>query len=106
MWFATGVSPRPLTFLLYVNYFHKSSKLFEFHLFADDVNIFLSDCNLHTLELKLNEELVNIRTWLFAELPLYLQSLYFLSCFVCLFVCLFVCSVSYVLLYSMCIYVN
>lgn len=68
MWFATGVSPRPLTFLLYINDFHKSSKLFEFHLFADDVNIFLSDCNLHTLELKLIEELVKyIRTWLFAD---------------------------------------
>lgn len=33
----------------------------------DDANLFLSDCNLHALELKLNEELVNIHTWLCAD---------------------------------------
>ena len=32
----------PLLFLLYVNDFHYSSKLFAFHLFADDANLFYS----------------------------------------------------------------
>lgn len=31
----------PTLFLLYINDFHKCSKLFDFHLFADDANLFL-----------------------------------------------------------------
>ena len=30
----------PLLFLLYINDFHHSSELFDFHLFADDANLF------------------------------------------------------------------
>ena len=30
----------PILFLLYINDFHKGSKLFDFHLFADDANLF------------------------------------------------------------------
>ena len=48
---------RPLLFLIYVNDLHKCSNVFDFHLFADNSNIFLQDQNLHSLELKLNEEL-------------------------------------------------
>jgi len=40
-----------------VNDLHKCSNLLDFHLFADDTNIFLQDQNLKSLELKLNEEL-------------------------------------------------
>ena len=47
----------PLLFLTYVNALHKCSNVLDFHLFADDTNIFLQDQNLHFLELKLNEEL-------------------------------------------------
>ena len=47
----------PLLFLIYVNDLHKCSNVLDFHLFADDTNIFLQDQNLHSLELKLNEEL-------------------------------------------------
>ena len=44
----------PLLFLLYVNDLHKSSSELDFHLFADDTNIFLQDQNLQCLELELN----------------------------------------------------
>ena len=42
----------PLLFLLYVNDLHKCSSELDFHLFADDTNIFLQDQNLQCLELK------------------------------------------------------
>ena len=35
-----------LLFLLYLNDFHNSSKIFEFHLFADDANLFYTNNNL------------------------------------------------------------
>ena len=54
----------PLLFLLYVNDLHKCSNLLDFHLFADDTNIFLQDQNLKSLELKLNEELDKVNQWL------------------------------------------
>ena len=46
-----------LLFFLYVNDLHKCSSELDFHLFADDTNIFLKDQNLQCLELKSNEEL-------------------------------------------------
>ena len=46
-----------LSFLIYVNDLLKCSNVLDFHLFVDDTNIFLQDQNLHSLELKLNEEL-------------------------------------------------
>ena len=54
----------PLLFLLYVNDLHKCSIELDFHLFADDTNIFLQDQNLQCLELKLNEELDKLNQWL------------------------------------------
>ena len=42
--------PGPLLFLLYVNDFSNCSKLFDFHLFADDSNLFCSNDNLSNLE--------------------------------------------------------
>ena len=54
----------PLLFLLYVNDLLKCSNVLDFHLFADDTNIFLQDQNLKSLELKLNEELDKVNQWL------------------------------------------
>ena len=47
----------PLLFLLYVNEFNNSSDLFDFHLFADDSNLFYANKNLSTLESNVNKEL-------------------------------------------------
>ena len=57
----------PLLFLLYINDFHLCSDLFDFHLFADDANLFCKHKNLITLESNLNRELNNIYTWLCAK---------------------------------------
>ena len=45
-----------------MNDLHKCSNLLDFHLFADDTNIFLQDQNLKSLEL--NEELDKVNQWL------------------------------------------
>ena len=57
----------PLLFLIYINDFHKSSDLFDFHLFADDSNLFYEHKNLSTLQNIINTELLNIHTWLCAN---------------------------------------
>ena len=57
----------PLLFLLYVNDMNKCSKILEFHLFADDTNLFLSDNNVQSLEFKLNIELEKMSHWLSAN---------------------------------------
>ena len=57
----------PLLFLLYINDFNSSAEGIEFHLFADDSNLFYSHKNLHSLEEKLNHELININEWLRAN---------------------------------------
>ena len=57
----------PLLFLLYINDFHNSSKLFEFHLFADDANLFYEHKSLQQLQENINYELINIHTWLCAN---------------------------------------
>ena len=54
----------PLLFLIYVNDLQKCSSVLDFHLFVDDTDIFLQDKNLHSLELKLNEELDKVNQWL------------------------------------------
>ena len=56
----------PLLFLLYLNDFHKSSKILEFHLFADDANLFYTNNNLQELEEKVNKELIHVPNWLCA----------------------------------------
>ena len=57
----------PLLFLLYINDFNSSAEGIEFHLFADDSNLFYSHKNVHSLEEKLNHELININEWLRAN---------------------------------------
>ena len=57
----------PLLFLLYLNDFHKSSKILEFHLFADDANLFYTNNNLQELEEKVNKELIHVQNWLCAN---------------------------------------
>ena len=50
----------PLLFLLYINDFYRCSGIFDFHIFADDTNLFFSHNNLFTLEAKINENLYNV----------------------------------------------
>ena len=57
----------PLLFLIYINDFHSSSDIFDFHLFADDSNLFYEHSNLLALQNKINTELINIHTWLCAN---------------------------------------
>ena len=57
----------PLLFLLYVNEFNNSSNLFDFHLFADDSNLFYANKNLSTLESNVNKELHEVYNWLCAN---------------------------------------
>lgn len=57
----------PLLFLIYINDIYNSSNLFDFHLFADDTNLFLSDSNLQHLENKINSEFYNVSQWLNAN---------------------------------------
>ena len=57
----------PLLFLLYVNDFHYCSDIFDFHLFADDVNLFYENKSLSILQTSINIELNNIHIWLCAN---------------------------------------
>ena len=54
----------PILFLLYINDFHLCSSLFDFHLFADDANLFYSHDNINIMQQNINAELSNIYTWL------------------------------------------
>jgi hypothetical protein len=56
----------PLLFL-YINDFNNCAPDLDFHLFADDANLFFSESNLQRLEAKLNHELENINEWLCAN---------------------------------------
>ena len=58
----------PILFLLYINDFHKSSKLFDFHLFADDANLFYENKNISVLETTVNAELNRVYDWLCANM--------------------------------------
>ena len=57
----------PLLFLLYVNDFSNCSRLFDFHLFVDDSNLFCCNDNLSNLEYQIKVELVEIHKWLCAN---------------------------------------
>ena len=59
----------PLLFLIYVNDFHNYSKLLDFHLFADDANLFLQHRDINMLESLINSELEKVHTWLCANRP-------------------------------------
>ena len=51
-------------FLLYINDLPNISKLFSFHLFGDDTNIYCSRKDLNYLELILNQELHTVAEWM------------------------------------------
>ena len=57
----------PLLFLVYLNDLSNCSEILDFHLFADDANLFYKHKNLKVLESKVNNELVNIHTLLSAN---------------------------------------
>ena len=59
-----GSVPGPLLFLLYINDFSNSATNIDFHLFADDSNLFCSHKNLQSLEQNLNMQLHNVNQWL------------------------------------------
>ena len=52
----------PLLFLLYINDFHCFSELLDFHLFADDANLFYENKSLQILQNRINFELINVHT--------------------------------------------
>ena len=56
-----------MLFLIYINDFCNSAKSLDFHLFADDSNLFLANKNLHILETSLNKYLYDINQWLCAN---------------------------------------
>ena len=47
----------PLLFVMYINNFNCCSDLLDFHLFADDANLFYKHKNIAVLQTNLNEEL-------------------------------------------------
>lgn len=57
----------PLLFLIYINDIRFSSKVLNFHLFADDTSIFFADKNINNLENTINKELENVSDWLMAN---------------------------------------
>lgn len=57
----------PILFLLYINDFHHCSNVLNFHLFADDANLFYSNKKLDVLESTLNNELSHVQNWLQAN---------------------------------------
>ena len=56
-----------ILFLIYINDFHHCSKLLDFHIFADDTNLFCSDKSLINLEYALNEQLKLVGNWLWSN---------------------------------------
>ena len=57
----------PLLFLLYINDFNNSSNQLDFHLFADDSNLFYAHKSLKELETTVNNELQEVFSWLCAN---------------------------------------
>ena len=57
----------PILFLLYVNDFQNCSKIFDFHPFADDTNLFLAHKSIATLEKETSEQLNLVHEWLCAN---------------------------------------
>ena len=56
----------PLLFLPYINDFYKSTDIFDFHIFADDSNLFSSHKSLLALKSEINN-LYYISNWLAAN---------------------------------------
>lgn len=57
----------PLLFLIYINDLHKTSRLLDFILFADDTNLFYSHKDIKTLFQIVNNELELISDWFIAN---------------------------------------
>ena len=57
----------PLLFLLYINDFNRCSAILDFHLFADDSNLFYKHKNIMLLQEHLNKEVENIYYWFCAK---------------------------------------
>lgn len=57
----------PILFLLYINDFHSCSDFFDFHLFADDTNLFSKHKHLSSLQAIINGELISVNSWLCAN---------------------------------------
>ena len=62
-----GSVPRPLLFLLYINDLPNAVTEGIVKLFADDSNLFLSDCDLSRLEYKANLSLQQLQDWFTAN---------------------------------------
>ncbi|XP_065642837.1 group II intron-encoded protein LtrA-like [Hydra vulgaris] len=56
----------PLLFLIYINDLHKASNLLSI-MFADDINLFLSNSDIYLLFSVMNKELQNISKWFKSE---------------------------------------
>ena len=48
------------SFYININDFSNCSTVFDFHLFADDSNLFLTDSSLDSLETRVNQELKHV----------------------------------------------
>jgi len=57
----------PLLFLSHINDMPKCSNILEFHVFADDTNLFFNNPNILNLETILNVELEKVSQWLYAN---------------------------------------
>ena len=57
----------PILFLLYINDFHHCSRVFDFHLFADNNNLFCKHKSLTSLQASINNEISNVNSWLCAN---------------------------------------
>ena len=55
------------SFSLYINNFCKSTDIFDFHIFADDTNLFYSHKSQLALESEINNNLYHISNWLAAN---------------------------------------
>ena len=67
LWSTPGSILGPLLFLLYINDFSNSSQTLDFHIFADDSNLFYANKSLIELEKVVNNELISIHSWLCAN---------------------------------------
>ena len=54
----------PTLFLLYINDLYLCSTLFDFHLFADDADLFCRHKDINTLQQNINTQLNNVSLWL------------------------------------------
>ena len=57
----------PILFLLYIDDFHSCSDFFDFHLFADDTNLFSKHRSFSSLQAIIHGELINVNCWLCAN---------------------------------------